>query len=73
MSDEISIPVTCPKCGTELLGPEGKAELEPNDMLSCPTHGEIGSLDEIGRAAAKATGDAVADMLKRAGFDVKKD
>jgi hypothetical protein len=67
------IRLTCPHCGQPLVGPAGKKELAPDDVLSCPTHGEIGrSEDVIKDTAIGAVGDQVEGAL-RASDPIKKE
>jgi hypothetical protein len=59
------IRLTCPRCGQRLVGPAGKTELAPDDIMSCPTHGEIGrSEDVIKDTAIGAVGDQVEGAQK---------
>ncbi len=52
--------LTCPRCNQRLVGPAGKTELAPDDILSCPTHGEIGRSEDIVKdTAVGAVGDQV--------------
>jgi hypothetical protein len=62
------IRLTCPHCGQRLVRPAGKTELAADDLLSCPTHGEIGrSEDIIKDTAIGAIGDQVEGATKTSG------
>jgi hypothetical protein len=57
--------LTCPQCKKHLLLPAGRMEPEPDDMMSCPTHGEIGRYEDlIQDKAVGEIGDAVEGALK---------
>lgn len=80
MSD-VEINPLCPQCGAPLhleqIGPEPQAE----DRVFCPTHGTIGTREEIGRQAveqatpeiSKKIGSDLFDALKKGGFDVSRE
>ena len=65
--------LTCPQCKKNLLLPPGRTEPESDDMLSCPTHGEIGRYEDLIKdTAVGEIGDAVEGALKADGVPVTK-
>ena len=44
----------CPQCGTKLVGADEKPK--PNDVMKCPLHGVVGTIEELVRAGWKLTG-----------------
>jgi hypothetical protein len=56
MSNElISIGLTCPQCGQQLVGPFGKHKAKLGDILSCPVHGNVGRIEEMTKKSSATT------------------
>ena len=43
------VDLACPQCGKQLVGTLGMSEAQLGDMLSCPTHGNVGRFDELAK------------------------
>jgi hypothetical protein len=74
--EEHIIEVTCSKCGSQLLGPEGKAEPEADDIVRCPIHGDIGRFEDMMRQAHEMIGRDFSNIfeeeLRKPGLKVTK-
>ena len=62
----------CPQCGAQLMVERRGAEVEGDDRLLCPKHGDQGSVREFRDQVRDQTKDdvvnAVRDIFRRAGF-----
>jgi uncharacterized protein YbaR (Trm112 family) len=47
MEEAKSKVLTCPQCKKHLLLPVGRTQPESDDLLRCPTHGEIGRYEDL--------------------------
>jgi hypothetical protein len=67
MAEEPPLPLTCPKCGTQLIA---AAELQSTDVLKCPKHGDLGTLSEfLDQALQRQMGNALTEALKKGDDD----
>lgn len=67
MVDEISmaeIQPLCPECGANLLIEQLGDDPEPHDRVLCPTHGTVGTRQEIRADIFEQIGDKVVDHTK---------
>jgi hypothetical protein len=65
--------LTCPQCKKHLLLPAGRTQPESDDILSCPTHGEIGRYEDLIKdTAVGEVGDAVEGALKPGELPIAK-
>jgi hypothetical protein len=65
--------LTCPRCKNHLVLPAGRTQPESDDMLSCPTHGEIGRYEDLIKdTAVGEVGDAVEGALKAGELPIAK-
>jgi hypothetical protein len=65
--------LTCPQCKKHLVLPSGRTQPESDDMLSCPTHGEIGRYEDLIKdTAVGEVGDAVEGALKAGELPIAK-
>ena len=63
----------CTQCGLPLVGPSGELHAKPDEMVSCPVHGPVGSLKDLlqgaGPEATRNVSEEIAKALKNVGFD----
>ncbi len=77
MTDSIIPPwqfqATCPQCGSKLvLKRESETrpiEIEPNERLFCPTHGDTLSIEEARRIAFDNNKDEIIDEARKFAID----
>jgi DNA-directed RNA polymerase subunit M/transcription elongation factor TFIIS len=64
MTEELPTALTCPKCGAALVA---AADLQSSDMLRCPKHGDVGTLQELmDQSLQRQMENAVKEALKKA-------
>jgi hypothetical protein len=64
MTEELPVALTCPKCGATLIA---AADLQATDVLRCPKHGDVGTLEEfLDQSLQRQMGNAVKEALKKA-------
>jgi hypothetical protein len=67
--------ICCKLCNQPLIGPSGADYAEMDELVSCRTHGPVGTLPDVlaaaGEQVLRQAGDHFADAIGKLGFNVK--
>ena len=63
----------CPQCGTDLGIKHDSINLEGEERMICPIHGDVGSLEETRRIVLERNRDKIIDPAKKVAIDRLRD